>query len=251
VGGCIVHRNGCGPCHEVGLGMFQVKNWDKYQHYKDRSPPWIKLHRALLNDRGWHALSGDASKLLVECWLVASESGDGTIPVSVDDLAWRLRRTQKVASLAIQELVAQGFLEWCTQGASAVLASCTTEGETERERETDKKRRVQKDDGTRPTDILFDLEWTEYPRKAGKASALKAWNRLVGKTDMTEVAAGIRRYTAYCTALGTEAQFIKHLASLLNSDEWREEWPIPLAVVKGGKVDEYEVWMAKTQAELV
>jgi hypothetical protein len=103
----------------------------------------------------------------------------------------------------------------------------------------------------RSTDILFDLEWSEYPRKAGKASALKAWNRLVGKTDMTEVAAGIRRYTAYCTALGTEAQFIKHLASLLNSDEWREEWPIPLAVVKGGKVDEYEVWMAKTQAELV
>jgi len=28
--------------------MLRVKNWGKFQHYKDRNPPWIKLHRGLL-----------------------------------------------------------------------------------------------------------------------------------------------------------------------------------------------------------
>ena len=51
----------------------RIKNWEKFQHYKGRNPPWIKLHRQLLQNREWHQLSGDASKLLVECWLLASE----------------------------------------------------------------------------------------------------------------------------------------------------------------------------------
>jgi hypothetical protein len=33
------------------------KNWGKFQHYKDRCPPWIKLHRDLLNDREFLHLS--------------------------------------------------------------------------------------------------------------------------------------------------------------------------------------------------
>lgn len=27
---------------------FKVRNWEQFQHYKDRNPPWIKLHFALL-----------------------------------------------------------------------------------------------------------------------------------------------------------------------------------------------------------
>jgi hypothetical protein len=27
----------------------RVKNWSEFQHYKDRNPPWIKLHRTLLD----------------------------------------------------------------------------------------------------------------------------------------------------------------------------------------------------------
>ena len=31
---------------------YRVKEWDTYQHYKDRNPPWIKLHFALLTSLG-------------------------------------------------------------------------------------------------------------------------------------------------------------------------------------------------------
>ena len=27
-----------------------IKNWGEFQHYKKRNPPWIKLHKKLLDD---------------------------------------------------------------------------------------------------------------------------------------------------------------------------------------------------------
>ena len=30
------------------------KNWSQFQHYKGRRPPWIKLHRALLDEDDNH-----------------------------------------------------------------------------------------------------------------------------------------------------------------------------------------------------
>lgn len=67
----------------------RVKNWKKFQHFKDRRPPWIKLYRDLLDDPDWHELSGDEAKALVMIWLVASEN-DGILPDN-RKLAFRLR----------------------------------------------------------------------------------------------------------------------------------------------------------------
>ena len=67
----------------------RVKNWKKFQHFKDRRPPWIKLYRDLLDDPDWHELSGDEAKALVMIWLVASEN-DGDLPDN-RKLAFRLR----------------------------------------------------------------------------------------------------------------------------------------------------------------
>jgi uncharacterized phage protein (TIGR02220 family) len=56
-----------------------VKNWSEFQHYKDRDPPWIKLHRTLLADYEFSRLQ-DASKAhLMLIWLFASQS-NGRIP---------------------------------------------------------------------------------------------------------------------------------------------------------------------------
>ena len=70
----------------------RIKNWSKFQHFKDRKPPWIKLYRDLLDDRSWYELSDSAAKLLVSLWLLASEdkNSNGELP-PINEIAFRLR----------------------------------------------------------------------------------------------------------------------------------------------------------------
>ena len=67
----------------------KIRNWSRFQHFKDRRPPWIKLYRDLLDDQEWHALDGDAAKMLIMLWLLASEKG-GEIPDN-KTISFRLR----------------------------------------------------------------------------------------------------------------------------------------------------------------
>lgn len=103
----------------------RIVNWAKFQHYKNRNPPWIRLYRSLLDNREWHALSGDASKLLAECWMLAGGYEHGVIPMSAQDLAWRLRRNDAAqVGRLLQELAVHGFVELIGFPASAALAAC-------------------------------------------------------------------------------------------------------------------------------
>lgn len=61
------------------MKYFRVKNWDSYQHYKDRSPPWIKLHREMLSSQTWVMLDDDKKALAVACMLLAAAT-DNKIP---------------------------------------------------------------------------------------------------------------------------------------------------------------------------
>lgn len=115
--------------------MLRPKNWDRFQHYKDRSPPWIKLHRDVLNDRAFMLLAPATRGVVVLLWLLASESDDGAFDGDPDEIAFRLRITPKEAKSAIDQALQIGFLSRCEHDASNVPATCSseTEGETERE----------------------------------------------------------------------------------------------------------------------
>ena len=73
----------------------KIKHWAKFQHFKDRKPPWIKLYRDILDDPDWHDLDGDTAKILVSMWLIASEDDEqqGGLP-DIRRLAFRLRITE-------------------------------------------------------------------------------------------------------------------------------------------------------------
>lgn len=55
---------------------YQIKSWESYQHYKDRNPPWIKLHRELLTSETWITLADASRVLAVACMLVAAATGN-------------------------------------------------------------------------------------------------------------------------------------------------------------------------------
>ncbi len=119
------------------------KNWSSFQHYKDRSPPWIKLHKGLIDDRAYQRLPVASRALAPMLWLLASESKDGSFDGDVVELSFRLRASEKEVSQGLDPLVKAGF--FClAQDASKPLADgvqvAAPEGETEREGEAEEER---------------------------------------------------------------------------------------------------------------
>jgi hypothetical protein len=118
-----------------------IKSWERFQHYKDRDPPWIKLYRDLLTAESWVLGTDDSRLVQVACILLAARYQNAT------PLNFPLFR--KVASLdlsakefhaALSHLAATDFLEiqgvadTRKQSASGALATCTSETEQSRDR---------------------------------------------------------------------------------------------------------------------
>lgn len=130
-----------------------VVGWEKFQHYKDRDPPWIKLYRDLFTCESW-VLGTDISRLVQVASLLLAARYHNATPFQ-----WTLVRkvanldcTEKQFNEAVNHLVSTKFLEIqqlpsevkpAAQSASNVLATCTSETEERREEaEGDKSARV-------------------------------------------------------------------------------------------------------------
>lgn len=88
-----------------------VKNWKEFQHYRGRRPPWIKLHRPLLDDFEFSALPVASQAIAIRVWLFASESADGSIPSDLKKLSYRFRMTEREVVAAVKPLIDNGFLD--------------------------------------------------------------------------------------------------------------------------------------------
>lgn len=109
------------------MNYLRVRNFEKFQHYKDRNPPWIKFYTALLDDIDFMSLPDDLKWPICGLFLLASKL-DNKIPLDENYLKNRL----SVKRLNLQALTKTKFVE--LQDASAMLATCNRETE---ERETE------------------------------------------------------------------------------------------------------------------
>lgn len=193
--------------------IVKITNWDVFQHYQNRRPPWIKLHRQLLENRHWHQLGSDASKLLVECWLIASDNSDGTIHDDVEDLAFRLHREASTILPLLQELVGHGFIQIETDDASEVLAQRLQVAvpETETEGETKKRERVVYSE-------FFEELW-QIHRSGSKKNALPYYKKAIKIVSHEELKDALLKYTR------TFSKDFKgmHLARWLKDHRWEEQ----------------------------
>lgn len=89
------------------MRYLSIKNFDRFQQYKDRRPPWIKLHVSVLDDYEFITLSDIAKAHLMLLWALASQT-DNKIPY---DLAWITQRIGARSPVDIEELILRGFLE--------------------------------------------------------------------------------------------------------------------------------------------
>lgn len=101
------------------MRYLSIKDFEKHQHYKNRNPPWIKMHRSILSDYAFGCLQ-DASKAhLMLLWLLASGL-DNKIPY---DLPWIQKQLDANSPVDVEELILQGFIE-VSQDDGKTLASC-------------------------------------------------------------------------------------------------------------------------------
>ncbi|MCE9567660.1 MAG: hypothetical protein K8U57_37135 [Planctomycetes bacterium] len=152
------------------MQYLSVPDFEKWQHYKDRTPPWIKLHRDILRDYDFNLLPDQSKAHLMLIWLLASQL-DNHIP---NDPAYVQRMIGSTVKPDIKLLIQRGFLNPvadCERYASKSIATCTTlsnmrETETETETERDLGRASQSEPPTPPPSkgksgrgTRLDAEW--------------------------------------------------------------------------------------------
>jgi hypothetical protein len=193
------------------VNYLRVKKWSEFQHYKDRNPPWIKLHRAILDDYEFSCLQ-DASKAhLMLIWVFASQN-DGRIPEDANFLQRKLGLS-KPPDLEI--LINHGFLI-LEQDASNTLA----EGKQDASNLHLEKRREE----TEKSALAFDEFWQAYPRKVAKPDALKAWKSLsLQNGSFEKLMAGLEVAKASEQWAAERGRFIPHPATWLRKRRWEDE----------------------------
>lgn len=151
--------------------VLSVYNWQRFQHYKDRDPPWVKLYRDLLTSESW-VLGTDLSRVVQVASIMLAPRYENKIPYRFDLLkkVMNLECSEAAFKKAVDHLVAAKFLEIhevtsevkvVEQSASNALATCVSETDQIRE-ETDKRQNGHS--SAVPTDVtaVFDHWKTEH-----------------------------------------------------------------------------------------
>ena len=92
---------------ETGERWIVVPNWDRFQHYKDRTPVWLKLYLELRDSDEWRRLSYAQRGLLVTIWMEFAATR-GEIRTS-----WLAHRTgRRTPDTQVEALNDAGFIEF-------------------------------------------------------------------------------------------------------------------------------------------
>lgn len=197
---------------------YRVKGWNKFQHFKDRRPLWIKLYRDILDDVEWHDLEPQAAKVLISCWLIASEY-EGALP-DMRTLAFRLRMSEKQVISILSQLS-----HWLIQDVSTMSSDGYQDDikpiSTGYQSDALEKRREEIEKNNRSHSLTaFDRFWKAYPRKQNKGHAEKAWAKAIRLVDPETIISAVER-----SVWNDDKQFIPHPASWLNGKRWEDELP--------------------------
>ena len=193
------------------------KNWNEFQHYKDRCPPWIKLHRDLLNDRDFMRLPLASKAIAPLLWLLASEDKSGKFNADIEELEFRLRMSESDIKKGLNALIDNGFFI----DADTMLAPCLQDAtpEAEAEAETDR----------------FAEFWDAFADKRGRQGAERVWKRKKLNQRANDVIEGAKRYAL---TRGDNKQYWKQAQGWLNDGRWEDDYDVAPKIAG----DDYTSW---------
>ena len=205
------------------MEYYRIKNWEHYQHYTDRCPPWIKLHYDILSSRDWVMLA-DASRVLMVVSMVIASRNDGKVPADPEYIA----RVAYMRNVDFKPLIDVGFLELAS-GCKQVLADeseCYTDKKTDKS--TDKKEEYVHS---------FSIFWEAYPKKKDKARAYKAWKSANVNGRLEEVLSALEKQKQSKDWLKANGQYIPLPSTWINGKRWEDDSePEPPEEVYGEKM---------------
>jgi hypothetical protein len=200
-------------------GTYYVKDWNHYQHYRDRIPAWIKLERSILHNHAVQSLKIEDRWRLITLWLIASEH-HGSFTVAKAEL----RRSLGVAT-HYQALKVLARLE-----DTGLISQQDIRGvRGERDSKPLAKILIQRTENVSLHKKVFTYStefsqfWAAYPRKVGKGEAAKAFDRARLNGKLPEVLAAIESYKKTSQWIKDDGQFIPHPATWLNQRRWEDE----------------------------
>lgn len=216
-----------------------MANVAERQHYKDRSPSWIKLHADVLEDYAFSCLQ-DASKAhLMLLWLLASRMNN-KIPY---DLVFITQKLGASGPVDIEVLIQHGFMQ-VTQDDSVTLAPCTQSAPLEEKRREEGEKRKKQPSAARNSqpswiDPLVIL-WSDRvaPVKHGRlGKALLDLHSLYGPEKLE---AGL---LAYIDGTAGKTRKLEWFAD--DAVRWIAPTPMPPLVDEHGDLTEYGERMSR------
>jgi hypothetical protein len=111
-----------------------------YQHYRTRRPPWVKLHRHILDDKKLSHVTPATRWLFLGLVLLTSEESNRALKLDQEarkEIARRLNLPRKQVEEGIKALQRRGFI--CLVDASTAQAFCTALSTEHRGTEEEKK----------------------------------------------------------------------------------------------------------------
>ncbi len=215
---------------------FRFTNWGKYQHYKKRSPPWIRLHNSLLRSRSFMGLTEAVRWHAVGLMLVASQHGN----VIEWDVRWLRLELKCKAAIDFTALFASGLIELCNEKG----APDTSETDSSEADNSDKKRTA----GKRPKkmspkpDPLFDEFWQAYPERmppSNRVSAEEQWTaRIKQGADPQDIIRGARHYADERQRENAiKTKFVKMASTFLGPKKHWEQFQAPIETTGPSKTD--------------
>jgi hypothetical protein len=225
--------------------FFKIRNFAKYQHYRDRKPPWVKLYRDLWLDESFERLTDTSKLFLIGLFTIASEC-DNKIPLNPK---WIRKRLAIAKHIDFKALIASGFIEPIDESASDLLAKCYMKNDfkekvgdcrvRDRDRDRDRDRSTETEPLTPKGEMCeigkncngklqecseaFERFWQEYPRHdPPRKEARKSWCK---QFHQGIIIADLLQWLVSAAGNWTEKKFIPMPTTFLNQRRWEGALP--------------------------
>lgn len=205
--------------------FFRIKNFEEFQHYRDRTPPWIKLYNSLLDNYQFGQLPDAAKGHLVMIWLLASRH-QNRLPW---DARWIATRIQAQSKVDLESMARLEFIEPIQE----VQTQEDDAGDmlSERKQVACLEREGEKRENSPPPPsggrvVVFEKFWKAYPKKFSKGQAEKVWKTLNPNEQLTEtILQAVERAKKSEKWRKDNGDFIPYPATWLRAKGWEDEYP--------------------------